>query len=344
MQRTKTMSNIYPAITLADIVRKLKGASRVLIVGHTNPDGDSLGSIQALAGVAEALGCEVKCATPDKPAPRLEFLMKEEYAEFKNGKDELYDLICSVDVASYEQLGSLGFIVDKKKMDFMIDHHAEGTPFAPNYIDPTASAAGEIVYDIYRTAQEMYGFENLPDVSRNAYTAIVSDTGSFKYSNVTPDTHIIASELVEEINGADDGGMTTDEICRNLFGRRTMSDLKAQALAINKLTVHENGELGVVLITKEDVTSAGLEESDFGAAVETPRSLDGVKIALSVRQSFADPTLYRVSSRSNCDADVSAVCASFGGGGHAKAAGCKVTAKTPEEALEVVLKAFGAAL
>jgi len=176
------------------------------------------------------------------------------------------------------------------------------------------------------------------------YTAIVSDTGSFKYSNVTPDTHIIASELVEEINGADDGGMTTDEICRNLFGRRTMSDLKAQALAINKLTVHENGEIGVVLITKEDVTSAGLEESDFGAAVETPRSLDGVKIALSVRQSFADPTLYRVSSRSNCDADVSEVCASFGGGGHAKAAGCRVTAKTPEEALEVVLKAFGAAL
>ena len=184
MQRTKTMSNIHPELTLQDIVRKLKSAKRVLIVGHTNPDGDSLGSIQALAGVAEALGCEVKCATPDKPAPRLEFLMKEEYEELKNGKDELYDLICSVDVASYEQLGSLGFIVDKKKMDFMIDHHAEGTPFAPNYIDPTASAAGEIVYDVYRTAQEMYGFENLPDVSRNAYTAIVSDTGSFKYSNV----------------------------------------------------------------------------------------------------------------------------------------------------------------
>ncbi|MBR6808409.1 MAG: bifunctional oligoribonuclease/PAP phosphatase NrnA [Clostridia bacterium] len=338
------MNNIHPSLTLDEIVKKLKAAKRVLIVGHTNPDGDALGSIAALAGVCEALGCEVKCATPDRPAPRLDFLVRDEYEELKSGKEELFDLICSVDVASYEQLGSLGFLVDKKKLDFMIDHHAEGTPFAPCYIDPEASAAGEIVYDVYRTAQEMYGFDNLPEVSRNVYTAIVSDTGSFKYSNVTPDTHIIASELLEEINGAEDGGMTTDEICRNLFGRRTMSDLKAQALAINKLAVYENGELGVVLLTKEDVTSAGLEESDFGAAVETPRSLDGVKIALSVRQSFADPTVYRVSSRSNCDADVSAVCASFGGGGHVKAAGCKVTAKTPEEALDVVLKAFSAAL
>lgn len=334
----------YPHITLEEIAEKLKAARRLLIVSHTNPDGDTLGSAAALAGVAEALGCEVKCISPDKPAPRLEFLLREEYTEFKAGKEELFDLVCSVDVASYEQLGSLGFLSDRGKIDFMIDHHAEGTPYAPNYVDPTASAAGEIIYDVYRTAQEMYGFDNLPDVSRNVYTAIISDTGSFKYSNVTPDTHIIASELVEEINGASDGGMTTDEISRTLFGRRTMSDLLAQALAINKLKVYEGGALGIVLLTKEDVLAAGLEESDFGAAVETPRSLEGVQVALSVRQSFSDPTIYRVSSRSNCEVNVSEICASFGGGGHAKAAGCRVTAKSPEEALDIIIRAFGGSL
>ena len=334
----------FDNITLEDIVRKLNAAKRVLIVCHTNPDGDALGSCAGLALTVEALGCEVKVVSPDKPAPRLEFLLREEYTEFKAGREENFDLICTVDVASYEQLGSLGFLVDRGRVDFMIDHHAEGTPYAPAYIDPVASAAGEIVYDIYRTAQEMYGFDNIPDVSRNVYTAIISDTGSFKYSNVTPDTHIIASELVEEINTAEDGGMTTDEICRTLFGRRTMSDLLAQALAINKLKVYEDGRLGIVFLTKEDVTSAGLEESDFGAAVETPRSLEGVEIALSVRQSFSDPTVYRVSSRSNCDVNVSEICASFGGGGHAKAAGCKITAKTPEEALSIAIGAFGGAL
>ena len=239
----------FETVTLEDIVRKLKNARRVLIACHTNPDGDALGSCAALALTAEALGCEVKVVSPDRPAPRLEFLLREEYTEFKAGREENFDLICTVDVASYEQLGSLGFLVDRGRVDFMIDHHAEGTPYAPCYIDPVASAAGEIVYDVYRTAQEMYGFDNVPDVSRNVYTAIISDTGSFKYSNVTPHTHIVASELVYEINSSDDGGMTTEEIARTLFGRRTMTDLKAQGLAISKLSVHKDGELGVVLIT-----------------------------------------------------------------------------------------------
>ena len=175
--RTDTL---YPEISLEEIVDKLKSANRVLIISHTNPDGDTLGSAAALAGVAEALGCEAKCIFPDKPAARLEFLLREEHTEFKRGKEELFDLICSVDVASYEQLGCLGFIADEKKIDFMIDHHAEGTPFAPCYIDSVASAAGEIIYDVYRIAQEKYGFASIPDVSRNVYTAIVSDPGSFK--------------------------------------------------------------------------------------------------------------------------------------------------------------------
>ena len=334
----------FSPLSLADIAAKLKAARRVLIVCHTNPDGDALGSSGALAGVAEALGCEVKCISPDRPAARLDFLLREEYAEHRRGKEDAYDLVCTVDTASYDQLGSLGYLADEGKIAFMIDHHAEGTPYADYYIDSEASAAGEIIYDLYRTAQETYGFENAPEVSRKVYTAIVSDTGSFKYSNVTPDTHIIASELLEEINFAEDGGPATDELCRMLFGRRTLNDLKAQALAINKLETYLDGKLGIVLITKEDMLAAGLEESDLGAAVETPRSLEGVEIALSVRQSLGDPTVYKVSSRSNCDVNVSEICASFGGGGHAKAAGCKVTAKTPAEALETVIGAFGAEL
>ena len=331
-------------VGLEYIAERLHKARRVLIVCHTNPDGDALGSSYALAGVAEALGCEVKCISPDRPQARLEFLLSEEYAEFRRGREEAFDLICTVDTASYDQLGSLGYLADNKSIAFMIDHHAEGTPYAPYYIDSEASAAGEIIYDLYRVAQEMYDFENQPQVCRNVYTAIVSDTGSFKYSNVTPDTHIIASELVEEINNADDGGMTTDEICRTLFGRRTLYDLKAQALAINSLKTYLDGKLGVVLLTREMIMAAGLEESDVGAAVETPRSLEGVEVALSIRQSFTDPTVFKVSSRSNCDVSVSVICASFGGGGHDKAAGCKITAKSPEEALEIAISAFGAGL
>ena len=334
----------FPHVSLAEVARRLKGARRVLIISHTNPDGDTLGSAAALAGVARALGCEVVSTTPDKPAARLEFLLDESYREYVAGLEEGFDLICAVDVASPEQLGSLSHLAEGRKIDFMLDHHAEGNPFAPNYVDPTAAAASEIVYELYRIAQEIYETPNLPDVSRNVYAALISDTGSFKYSNVTPHTHIVASELVYEINSSDDGGMTTEEIARTLFGRRTMTDLKAQGLAISKLSVHKDGELGVVLITTDDMKASGVEESDLGAAVETPRSLEGVKIALALKQSMADPNVYRVSSRSNCEVNVADVCALFGGGGHAKAAGCKITAASPEEALETAVKTFGAAL
>ena len=332
----------YPVITLENAADAIEKGGKFLILGHVNPDGDCVGSAYALAELIRACGGEADVAVPGEMPKRLKFLCSSDPASLAEGEEDGYDTILSIDVASPMQLGDNGWLIPK--IAFMLDHHGMGEAFAPNYVDPTASAAGEIVYSLYRILRERGKVGVLPEVSRRIYAAIVSDTGSFKFSNTTPGTHIIASELVDEINNADDGGMDTAEVCRSLFGQRTLKELTAQMLAIQNLRFYEDGKLGAVIFTQQMLADAGLTEEEIGNVVDTPRGVEGVLVGISLRQLAADPMSYKVSSRANAEIDCAAVCANFGGGGHVRAAGCTITAETPEEALAMMAEAFGEAV
>ncbi len=337
------MSNAS-AVTLREAAELLCAADSVLVVGHTGADGDAMGSALATAHLCRSMGKEVRVALPEACAERLSFLQYNKWEELTPEAAERYSVICAVDVASAGQLGSLSWLARSEKVSLILDHHGTGEPFAPHFVDPGASSAGEIVWRLYCLLRESGKVPALPEVSRGVYAAILSDTGSFKFSNVTPDTHRIAAELVEEINTAQDGGMSTEELCRALFGRRTMGDLKAQALAISRLTLHAEGRLGAVLLTRADIEGEGLTDADVSGAVEVPRSLEGVEIAIAMRQSADEATLYKISSRSNTDANVAELCALLGGGGHAKAAGCSIRGESPEGALKAAVKHFAKGL
>jgi len=334
----------FPAITLEEICDIIEDAPRMLILTHVNPDGDCIGSAFALKLMVEAAGGSARCVCPSELPKRLRFLMSgQEDTLF--GQDEPtdeYDVICSVDVASPMQLGDLSRLIDQ--VDFMIDHHGVGTRFAPYLLDESASAAGEILYDVYATLNARRVFDSCPDAARRIYAAMVSDTGSFKFSNTTPKTHLIAADLVNIINTAEDGGMDTSDVCRSLFGQRTLKELTAQMIAIQNLHFYEEGTLGVVVFTQQMLAEAGLTEEEIGNVVDTPRGVEGVLVGLSIRQTAADPRMYKVSSRANVECDVSAVCASFGGGGHVRAAGCTVEADSMEEAENMVIGAFADAV
>ena len=334
----------FPAITLEEICDVIENAPRMLILTHVNPDGDCIGSAFALKLLVEAAGGSARCVNPTELPKRLRFLMsgQDDMIFAEDESTEEYDVICAVDVASPMQLGDLGRIMDQ--VDFMIDHHGVGTHFAPWFVDETASAAGEIVYDIYATLAARGHFTACPDAARRIYAAMVSDTGSFKFSNTTPKTHLIAADLVNIINTAEDGGMDTSDVCRSLFGQRTLKELTAQMLAIQNLHFYEEGSLGVVVFTQQMLSDAGLTEEEIGNVVDTPRGVEGVLVGLSIRQTAADPRQYKVSSRANVECDVSAVCASFGGGGHVRAAGCTVEADSVEEAEAMVIGAFAEAV
>ena len=335
---------VYPTLTLEEAADRIAQIRKALILTHVNPDGDCIGSAFALAEVIRACGGEARVVCPSPLPKRLLFLCGDQTdtAFSADEPTDAYDCIISVDVASPMQLGDLGQLIPD--ISFMLDHHGTGEPFALHYVDPVASAAGEIIFSVYEILKSRGVIGSLPEAARRIYAAIVSDTGSFKFSNTTPGTHRIAARLVEEINGADDGGMDTSDVCRSLFGQRTLKELMAQMLAIQNLRFYEDGRLGAVIFTQDMLADAGLTEDEIGNVVDTPRGVEGVLVGISLRQLAADRTQYKVSSRANAEIDCASVCANFGGGGHIRAAGCTITAQTPEEALAMMAEAFGEAV
>ncbi len=330
----------FPTISMEEIADIVLSRPRMLILTHVNPDGDCIGAAFALKAMVLAAGGTARCVSPNDVPKRLRFLMIDQ-EDMTLGEDEPldeYDVICSVDVASPIQLGDHVRIMGQ--VDFMIDHHGVGTHFAPWLVDETASATGEVLYDLYATLASRGIFDSCPEAARRMYAAIVSDTGSFKFSNTTPKTHLIAADLVNIIGNANDGGLEPTDVCRSLFGQRTLKELTAQMLAIQNLHFYEDGALGVVTFTQQMLADAGLTEEEIGNVVETPRGVEGVVVGLAIRQTAADPRQYKVSSRSNVECDVAAVCAQFGGGGHVRAAGCTVEGDSMEEVEEMVTNAF----
>lgn len=316
----------------------IERAGKTLILGHVNPDADCLGSAFALAEAVRFCGGEADVACDGKVPDRLSFMCGVVLSP--DAADGEYDTVISVDVASPSQLG--GFDAKIPFVKLMIDHHSTGTPYADNLIDTGASAAGEIVYGIYKELLFRGSIVRSVKILRLLYAAIVSDSGSFKYSNTTPHTHSIASELVAGINSAQDGGPSTDAICHLLFGRFTLREMTAKKIAIENLRLYEDGRLGVVLFTAETLADNGLDESDIGNAVETPRCIDGVLVALSIRQTGEQT--YKISSRANAEIDCASVCARYGGGGHTRAAGCTVTADSPSDAEKLAVAEFSSAI
>ncbi len=325
-------------LTLEALADRFAAARRLMIICHTGPDGDAVGSSTAAACLACALGIDAVCVAPDKIAERLRFIYPDGlFREYSEELADSCDVIMTVDTASVSQLGSLSHLAEEGRIAFMIDHHGTGEPYCDAYVDSTASAAGEIIFSLYELFLERGEVGCLPELCRAVYAAIASDTGSFKFSNVTPKTHLIAARIHECVGAATDGGMSIEELSRCLFGRRTLNDIRAQGLAIERLETFADGQLGAVLLCAEDYLSRGLEESDVSNSVETPRSLAGVRLAFAIRQKADARDTFKVSCRSNCDIDVAQLCARYGGGGHARAAGCTLHASSPREAYEEII-------
>ena len=342
------MSENFRPLSAAHICAKLKTAAKsgkkMIILSHQNPDGDTVASAFALKLLYNAMagGDLARCVCTADAAPYLHhFYRGQDSIAYIPGEERNADLIIAVDVATPKQLGKLQFLASR--VDFMIDHHEVGTPFADYYTVPTASAAGELVWNVYENLM-IDGLCAMPDVSRLIYAAISADTGSFRYSNTTPDTMNIAANLLREINYARDGGEDTAEIARILHENTTMGELCAQRLAIDNLKFAGDGRLSYVIFTAEMLENNGLTELDIGGIVDLPRSIEGVQIGITVKQNRTDPHQFRISSRANGGADVAKVCAVFGGGGHKKAAGATVTAQSPAAAEEMIVREFSKAL
>ncbi len=309
-------------LSLDEALARILAAERPIILSHTRPDGDTVGAAVALAHLFAALGKVAAWDCADACPRRLAFLL--EGAPLVDPAENAGGTVIAVDVASPAQLGALAERYEGR-IALTLDHHASSSPFAPTLLDPDASAAGELIYALGARAVALGHIPGLPHGFANAaYAAISSDTGCFRYANVTPRTHEIAAALLSL-------GAEADRINHLLFECRTADELRASAIATESLAFYEGGRVGVVSLSLS--ARAGLADENFETAIDIARSALGVEIAVSIREMPGG--VCRVSLRST-GADVAAVATAFGGGGHLRAAGCTVSGR-PEEALAAIL-------
>lgn len=324
----------FQSLTLEELCATIEQPAPTLILLHRGPDGDAVGSAFALRQVLNALGSEAWCVCADELPDRLRFLaspMQESILLSAVPEEFLPERVISVDVASPAQLGELREIYGEH-VDLMIDHHENGTPFATCCIFPHAAATGEILFDAVRLLAEQGKLTVTEEICTALYAAISSDTGCFRYSNVTPETHTRAAELVSS-------GIDCAEINHRLFECNSMEQLKATAAGISNLNVFYDGRVAVVTFPYALKAALSLSDEHLESLVDVARSLSGVSVAVSIRQPTREP-VFRASVRSSCNYNVAELCAKFGGGGHARAAGCTVSAKDIEEAMKSLVDAI----
>ena len=304
---------------------------RTLIVYHIRSDADAVGSAFALKELLRVMGIQSYCACSDEIPERLAFLTDGAQGSVLLD-EELYmdfERVISVDSASPSQLGAL-FTKLHKDIDIMIDHHATGSPYADYYIEPDAAATGEIIYAIAKRLCEMGEIGEIPPrVINCVYAAISSDTGGFRFANTTPQTLEIAAELMEY-------GIDTAELNRLLFDSKPLVQIKAEGVAIERLCTYDEGRIAYTSFPYSAKVELGALDEHLGTLIDIPRSVADAEIAFVVKQE-SESGEYRVSMRSATDFDVAKVCARFGGGGHKRAAGCSLTAKSIEDAEEKIL-------
>ncbi len=328
------MKNRYKKLTFASLATKLEAAEDALIIMHVRPDADAAGSAFSLKMLLELMGKRAYCVCSDELPARLRFLSSQKSTLVKNlPSDFTPKTIISVDVASPSQLGELEEVFGGK-IDIMIDHHKSGTPFADNYIRPGIAATGEIIFELSREMLHRKKINAIPrEIDFCIYTAISSDTGCFKYSNVTPDTHRRAAKLLAS-------GIDTAEINRLLFDSKSPEIVQAEKLAMQSLRYFCDGKISVVPFTAKMKKDNNLLDEHTETIVDIARSIDGVMVGIAIKQSDTKPESFRVSLRSNCDINVAEVCMSFGGGGHVRAAGCTIIANDIEEVIATIAGAI----
>lgn len=305
-------------IELDNAVNMLCSYDNVLILIHHFPDGDTLGCGYALCRALQSLGKKARVECCDKISDRYDYITSTvENHEF------CFEHIVAVDVADNKLLGSLNEKYGDK-VELCIDHHGSNTMYAANtYVDSTAAAACEIIYDIIIKL----GVKIDKDIANALYTGIATDTGCFKFTNTTERTHIIAAKLMKA--GADYG-----EINRIMFDTKSKSRLAVERMVLENIVFSHSDKIALVTISQDMLRKSGAEDSELEGITSLPRTIEGVIVGITLRE--RKDGKYKISVRTHAPISASALCANFGGGGHDRAAGCEI-ADTLENARNMLL-------
>jgi len=294
----------------------LKKPQKFLLTTHINPDGDGLGSEVAMALWLRAMGKQVRVLN-DSPVPHaFEFLNRHlplegwdaERAEQRFTEAEA---LLVLDTSNRQRIGRVADVAARHVIAIaVVDHHVTHTRgFGQvNVIEPEASSTGEILYELMREA----GAEITPEIAEALYVALMTDTGSFRYSNTSPRAHRMAADLIER-------GVDPHATQNRVNTHASAGRLRFFGEVLGALELHEGGRIVVLDAAPDQFQRHGLVGADTEGLVDLPRSIAGVEVVALFSE--VEPGKVKVSLRSTGRASIDQVCSRLGGGGHAHAAG-----------------------
>ena len=288
----------------------LKKGDDILILSHQKPDGDTLGSGFSLKYALEKLGKRNRIECSDGFPSRYGFMYQD---GFDPDKQEQFTpgMIVAVDIADTQLLGKKTEKY-KDRVDLCIDHHPSNTHYAKNLVlDSQAAATVQLISKVI----DGLGVKIDLLMATCIYTGLATDTGCFRYSNVTAETMYLAARMMEY-------GVDAYGINKLMFETKSVARMEVEKLIMETLEYYYDKRCAVIVISDEMVKTTGVSEEELEGVSAIPRQIEGVEVAVTLRQKGA--RTYRVSMRTSEYVDASRICARLGGGGHARAAGCTV--------------------
>ena len=307
-----------PLTTILDAIRQRQ---RFVITSHARPDGDALGSQLAMALALRQLGKDVQLVNSD-PAP-LQFQMFPGIGDIQLSPtvDGPFDAAIVMECGDLSRTGVQGF---EKYFVINIDHHPGNKAYgAINWVDETAAACGELVFDLI----DALGARLTADIATHVYVTILTDTGGFHFSHITPRTFEICRRCAE-------AGANPEAIARAVYDNSTLGRLRLMGAVLHNLEFEARGQAAVAALTLEMLQNTGASHDDADGLINIPLTVKDIQAAVFFKE--IGPNSFRVSLRSKGDVDVNRIAGLFGGGGHKNAAGCTLNGTYDEVRAKLV--------
>jgi phosphoesterase RecJ-like protein len=292
-----------------EIAVRIRESRRIAVTSHLRPDGDSLCTGLALSRMGDLLGNEVSVINKDNtPFPFCHF---PDAGRIRIGQIDPsgFDTVILLECADVSRSG-------QEHLDgafkINIDHHYSNTPYADiNWIDPGASAVGEMVFELSRHLD----ITLTPEIADHLYCAIFSDTGSFQFSNTTAKALETCTSLIRL-------GASPIRVSERLLNNNPPEKIKLLGQVLSTLTMNTKGNIAIISMFQRDLEALGLKEIDTEDITTLARSIKGTEMVMFFKEMGKDT--FRVSLRSKGRANAARVAEHFGGGGHIHASGFTV--------------------
>ena len=280
------------------IAKKIRASDRFLITAHINPEGDSLGSQLAMAALLESLGKNFIILNNDKVPLHYRFLPRAELIQQKGNKnDNKFNVALVLDCPNLNRTGNVKDSVKKAGFIINIDHHVSNEMFGNlNWVEKDVSSAGEMIYRLYKKMR----CEITKEAALYLYIAILTDTGSFNYSNTSAATHKIVSELLGY-------GIKSYDVSQSIYENKSPGDIKLLGEALSDLKVVADGKIAYMVVRRELFKRTKTKPVSCENFVNFARSIRGVEVAVFFREDINKKNTFHASFRSGKKADVNKI-------------------------------------